>query len=128
MKEPLRLRIYISEPFDFERENDSADLFGTTVDHKGSDNEWVVDLDKWFTFNENEYDTVLIAPRYVGERLDKVHNAILGVPVRIAHRTRSGWHFSMAGVLSIPFERSRQDESDDDDDDLGSDEEGKDLI
>jgi hypothetical protein len=47
---------------------------------------------------------VLIAPRYVGETLGKVRGAILGVPIRVAHRTREGWHYAMAGMLSVPFE------------------------
>jgi len=104
MTDALRLRVHISEPFDFERENESADLFGTTRDHVGDAEEWEVELDGWFTFNEVAYDMVLIAPRYVGETLGKVHGAILGVPIRVAHRTREGWHYAMAGMLSVPFE------------------------
>ena len=101
MTEPLRLRVHVSEPFDFERENDSADLYGETRDHSGTAEEWAIELDGWFTFNQSDYDMVLVAPRYVGESLGKVRDTILGIPIRIAHRTREGWHFAMAGMLSI---------------------------
>lgn len=101
MADPLHLRVHVSEPFDFERENESADLYGATVDHEGDADEWEVDLEEWFTFNELDYDMVLIAPRYVGEHLGKVHDALLGVPVRIAHRTPNGWHYAMTGMISL---------------------------
>lgn len=102
MTKPLHLRVHVSEPFDFERDNDCSDLYGTTRDHERDDaDEWEVHLEGWFTFNENDYDTVLIAPRYVGEHLGKVHDALLGVPIRIAHRTADGWHFAMTGMLSL---------------------------
>jgi hypothetical protein len=104
MSGKLRLRIHVNEPFDFERENESPELFGVTRDHERDVDEWEIDLDRWFTFNESEYDAVLIGPRYVGEHLDRVHNALLGVPVRIAHRTPDGWHYAMTGMLSIPPE------------------------
>jgi hypothetical protein len=100
--ESLRLRLHISEPFDFERENGCTDLFGRTRDHAADAEEWAVELEGGFTFNEASYDAALVAPRYVGESLSRVHDAILGVPVRIAHRTREGWHFALAGMLSIP--------------------------
>ena len=101
MTEPLRLRIHISEPFDFERENESADVFGSTVDHESDDDEWEVTLEAGFTFNETDYHAVLLGPRYVGEHLDRVHDSILGVPVRIAHRTPDGWHYALAGMISL---------------------------
>ncbi len=101
MTESLRLRVHVAEPFDFERENASPDLLGITHDHMRDSDEWLVDLDAWFTFNESDYDTVLIAPRYVGEHLGKVHDALLGVPIRIAHRAPGGWHFAMTGMLSL---------------------------
>jgi hypothetical protein len=101
MTEPLRLRVHVSEPFDFERENAEPDLFGWTVDDDGESDEWEVVLEGSFRFNKTGYDRVLIGPRYVGEHLDKVHNALLGLPIRIAHRTREGWHFAMTGMLSL---------------------------
>jgi hypothetical protein len=101
MTGPLRLRIHVSEPFDFERENDSADLFGTTLDHERDTDEWEIELEVRFRFNERNYDAMLIGPRYVGEHLGKVHDALLGVPVRIAHRTRGGWHYAMTGMISL---------------------------
>jgi hypothetical protein len=106
MGERLRLRIHVSEPFDFERENESSDLFGWTMDDDGESDEWEVELEGIFTFYKRDYDRVLIGPRYVGEHLDKVHDALLGVPVRIAHRTHSqvdgeGWHFAMTGMIVV---------------------------
>lgn len=104
--EGLRLRIHVSEPFDFERENESSDLFGWTLDDDGESDEWEIALEGIFTFHKRDYDRVLIGPRYVGEHLDKVHDALLGVPVRIAHRTHSvvdgdGWHFAMTGMIAL---------------------------
>ncbi|HEX7820731.1 MAG TPA: hypothetical protein VF463_08945 [Sphingobium sp.] len=97
---PFRLRVHVSEPFDFERENAVSDLYGWCLDCEGDGDEWEIKLEGSFQFNEVEYDRVLIGPRYVGEHLAKVHDALLGVPVRIAHRTRSGWHFAMTGMIS----------------------------
>jgi len=112
---PVRFRVHVSEPFDFERENESADLYGTTVDHADADaDEWVIDLEGWFRFNESDYDTVLIAPRYVGEHLNRVFDSILGQPVRIAHRTPDGWHFAMAGMLSLSPPPKDDDDFDED--------------
>lgn len=102
MTEPLRLRIHVSEPFDFERHAGTADLFGTTRDHADHGNdEWLVELEDWFSFNDADYDQVLIGPRYVGEHLARVHDALLGLPVRIAHRVPDGWHYAMAGMISL---------------------------
>ncbi|MET0136776.1 MAG: hypothetical protein ABW192_00175 [Sphingobium sp.] len=104
---PLRLRIHVSEPFDFERENAESDFLGMTVDHQDADSdEWEVVLEGSFQFNEVEYDRVLLGPRYMGEHLGKVYDAFLGVPVRIAHRTHSevdgeGWHFALTGMISL---------------------------
>ena len=102
MTQPLRLRLHVSEPFDFERHNASADFFGTTQDHgDASADEWVIELESWFHFNEHDYDMVLVSPRYVGESLRRVFDAMLGQPVRIAHRTPQGWHFAMTGMISL---------------------------
>jgi hypothetical protein len=99
---PIRFRIHVSEPFDFERWNASADLYGSSVDHEDREaDEWVIHLEQSFALNETDYDAVLVAPRYVGEHLERVFDAILGEPVRIAHRTPEGWHFAMAGMLSL---------------------------
>ena len=102
MTEPVRLRLHVSEPFDFERTNESADLFGITRDHHDDENdEWQIDLEGSFLLGEDEYDSVLIAPRYVGEHLGRVFDALLGQPVRIAHRTDDGWQYSMTGMISL---------------------------
>jgi len=106
MSETLRLRIHVSEPFDFERENPSPDLFGTTLDHLDEKAEdWLIDLETGYTFHEDDYTDMLISPRYVGEHLSKVFDSILGVPVRIAHRIEDDeeedWHYAMTGMISL---------------------------
>ncbi|MBO9671480.1 MAG: hypothetical protein J7485_13290 [Sphingobium sp.] len=106
MSEPLRLRIHVSEPFDFERENPSPDLFGTTIDHLDTEAEdWLIQLETGYTFHEEDYAEMLLSPRYVGEHLSKVFDSILGVPVRIAHRIEDeeepGWHFAMTGMITL---------------------------
>lgn len=102
MIQRIRFRVHVSEPFDFERENESADLYGTSIDCADADaDEWMVELESWFSFNEADYDVILVAPRYVGEHLSRVFDSILGFPVRIAHRTPDGWHFAMTGMLSL---------------------------
>jgi hypothetical protein len=116
MHPAVRLRLHVSEPFDFERHNASADLFGTTQDHTdaGAD-EWEVALEGSFLLNGEEHGTVLIAPRYVGEQLSRVFDALLGQPVRIAYRTSDGWHFAMTGMISLaPLQDAAKPSPDDD--------------
>lgn len=116
MQRAVRLRVHVSEPFDFERENGLTDLFGTTVDHHDGDaEEWGIDLEDWFSFNRSDYDMVLVAPRYVGEHLSRVFDTFTGFPVRIAHRTPEGWHFAMTGMLSLPPPEPDESENDSDD-------------
>lgn len=125
MTEPLRLRVYVTEPFDFERSNEHPDLFGVTSDHHDEDNdEWVIELDHWFHFNDVDYDSVLVAPRYVGEHISRVFDALMGVPVRIAHRTPDGWHFAMTGMLSQPPPEPGEEGDTKNNDDEGSDDDG----
>jgi len=98
---PVRLRVHVSEPFDFERENGTPDVIGTTVDHHDPDaDEWLIELEDWYTFNGEDYDEMLISPRYVGEHPSRVFDSFVGFPIRIAHRTSEGWHFAMTGMLS----------------------------
>jgi len=102
MPQPVRLRVHVSEPFDFERQNGGTDLFGTTLDSAAPDaDEWIIDLDGWFRLGDEDYDVVRVAPRYVGEQLSRVFDSILGFPVRIAHRVPDGWRFAMTGMLSL---------------------------
>ena len=102
MHQKLRLRVHVSEPFDFERENESSDIFGTTVDHEDEESdEWCVELEGGYSFNEEYYEEILLAPRYVGEHLSRVFDSFVGFPVRLAHRTADGWHFAMTGMISL---------------------------
>ncbi len=112
MDAPLRLRIHVSEPFDFERENGTPDLFGSTHDHLDEAAEdWHVALENGFTFNDEPYSEMLLSPRYMGERLGRVRDSIVGFPVRLAHRTEDGWYFAMTGMISLapPLPDDRRD-------------------
>lgn len=102
MDAPLRLRIHVSEPFDFERENGTAELLGSTLDHLDeAAEEWHVALDNGFTFNDEPYREMLVSPRYMGEHLARVRESIVGFPVRLAHRSEDGWYFAMTGMISL---------------------------
>lgn len=116
MPRPVRFRIHVAEPFDFERANGGADLYGTLLDGADADAdaaEWTIGLEGRFQLDEAEHDVVLVAPRYVGERLARTFDAIAGFPVRIAHKVPDGWHFAMTGMLSLAPQ------TDDDDDTAG---------
>jgi hypothetical protein len=116
MQPAVRLRLHVSEPFDFERHNASADLFGTTQDHVEVEaDEWKVALESSFLLNGEEHGIVLISPRYVGEPLSRVFDALLGQPVRIAYRTADGWHYAMSGMIALaPLQDAAQSSPDDD--------------
>lgn len=120
MQPAVRLRLHVSEPFDFERHNASADLFGATQDHSNTDaDEWQVELEASFLLNGEEHDTVLISPRYVGEQLSRVFDALLGQPVRIAYRAPDGWHYAMTGMISLaPLQDAAKPSPDDDQTDI----------
>ncbi len=116
MTRPLRFRVHVSEPFDFERANGGADLFGTSLDSVDADAaEWTIALESWFHLDDEDHDVVMVAPRYVGEQLSRVFDSLLGLPVRIAHRVPDGWHFAMTGMLSL----APTDDMDDDDEPPG---------
>src|SRR3546814_18541257 len=73
MTQHLRLRIHVTEPWDFERANGTNELTGWTVDHADEENEeWEVTLDQSFEFREKQYSTILVGPRYVGEHLRRM--------------------------------------------------------
>ncbi|MPT48930.1 MAG: hypothetical protein E2598_11015 [Sphingobium sp.] len=98
----LRLRIHISEPWDFERQTGMETLTGWTVEHEGEQqDEWEVMLDTPYEMNDVVHDRVLINPRYVGEKLGKVFDSIVGMAVRIAHQADGDYHYAMAGTLSL---------------------------
>lgn len=99
----LKLRIHVSEPFDFARRNEGReDLTGWTVDYVDRDlDEWEITLDRGYDLNDVHHGRVLVSPRYVGEHLLKVHDALVGLPIRIAHRLDGDWHYAMTGMLSL---------------------------
>ena len=102
----LRLRIHISEPWDFERQTGVEELTGWTMDHLGDSdgieqNEWEVMLDTPYTMNDVAHDRILINPRYVGEKLAKACDSIVGMAVRIAHQADDEYHYAMAGTMSL---------------------------
>lgn len=103
MTRHVKLRIHVSEPFDFARENAGVDeLTGWTIDYTDpAAEEWEVTLDHGYDFHDVHHGRVLVSPRYVGEHLSHVFDAIVGFPVRIAHRLDGDWHYAMAGMMSV---------------------------
>lgn len=98
----LKLRIHVSEPWDFERANGTDELTGWTVDYADEENgEWEVELDHGFEFRDHHYGRVLIGPRYVGEHLNRVFDVVVGFPVRIAHRLDGNWHYALTGTVTV---------------------------
>lgn len=98
----LKLRIHVTEPWDFERIAGNAELTGWTTDHADPDNEeWEVHLDQGFDYQERRIGRLLVGPRYVGEHLDRVHDAVVGFPSRLAHRQDNSWHYAFIGMLSL---------------------------
>lgn len=99
----LKLRIHVSEPFGFARGNGGKEeLTGWTIDYADPENEeWEVMLDQGYEMNDVHHGRILLSPRYVGEHLSRVIDAIVGFPVRIAHRTDGDWHYAMAGMITL---------------------------
>ena len=122
----LKLRIHISEPWDFERTNGgNAELFGWTTDYVDEEEEeWEVTLDQGFDLHERHYGRVLVSPRYVGEKLQRVFDAVVGFPVRIAHRQDGGWHYAMIGMLSLRHDEEEEKSVTGSDDDAGPEPDG----
>jgi hypothetical protein len=111
----LKLRIHVTEPWDFERNAGTAELTGWTTDHVDPDNEeWEVHLDHGFDFNKGRIATLLVGPRYVGERLERMFDAVAGFPVRLAHRLDGEWHFAFVAMISQRHEKSGPDTTTDD--------------
>ena len=110
MPNRIKLRIHITEPWDFARQNDGREeLTGWTFDHEIVElEEWEIDLDAGYKLNDILHERLLVSPRYVGEHLAKVFDAIVGFPVRIAHRIDDEWHYAMAGMLSMRREKEEE--------------------
>jgi hypothetical protein len=107
----LKLRIHVTEPWDFARENGTEELTGWTTDYIDPENEeWEVTLDHGYDLNDVHHGRVLLGPRYVGENLSRIFDAIVGFPVRIGHRLDGDWHYAMAGMLSVRHDDDEQEE------------------
>ena len=107
----LKLRIHVSEPWDFERTNGTSELTGWTIDYAIDElEEWEVMLDHGYDLNDVHHGRVLVSPRYVGERLTKIYDAFVGFPVRIAHRLDGDWHYAMTGMLSVRHDKDESGE------------------
>ncbi|MET0371490.1 MAG: hypothetical protein ABW039_08955 [Sphingobium sp.] len=101
MTQHLKLRIHISEPWDFDRIAGTAELSGWTTDHADTENEaWEVHLDESFEFHDHVIGRLLAAPRYVGEHLARMFDAVTGFPVRLAYRHDGAWHYAFIGMIS----------------------------
>ncbi len=110
MAQHLKLRLHITEPWDFERSAGTSDLTGWTIDHIDPDNgDWEVHLDEGFDFNRRHIGTLLASPRYVGESLSRMFDAVAGFPVRLAHRLDGEWQFAFAAMISERHERQDMD-------------------
>lgn len=108
----LKLRIHVSEPWDFERSAGTADLIGWTIDHADPDNEeWEVHLDEGFDFHDRRIGRLLAGPRYVGEHLARMFDAVAGFPVRLAYRSDGAWQYAFAGMISQHHERKEEPEN-----------------
>ena len=107
----LPLRIHISEPWTFERENESADLTGWTADHRYHDKEdWVVHLDTPITIDEEVFEQLRLSPRYHGETFEHViENSLVNLTVNIVPDGRR-WRdmderpLEMIGLVARGFE------------------------
>ncbi|BAV64139.1 hypothetical protein [Sphingobium cloacae] len=109
MTQHLRLRIHVNEPWDFERSAGTAELTGWTVDHADPENEeWEVHLDEGFDFHDRRIARLLAGPRYVGEHLTRMFDAVTGFPVRLAYRGDGAWHYAFAGMISQRHERKEE--------------------
>src|SRR3546814_1208527 len=103
MTQHLRLRIHVTEPWDFERANGTNELTGWTVDHADEENaECEVTLDQSCEFRAKQYRTLLVGPRYVGEHLRRMFDAVAGVPERVAPRQNGDWHYALHAIHSLP--------------------------
>jgi ketol-acid reductoisomerase len=108
MTQHLRLRLHVTEPWDFERTNGTNELTGWTIDYADEENEeWEVTLDHPIEFHERHIRTLLVGPRYVGEHLRRIFDAVVGFPVRVAHRQDGDWHYAMTAALSLPREEEK---------------------
>ncbi|MDZ7896294.1 MAG: hypothetical protein U5M50_15845 [Sphingobium sp.] len=116
MTRHLHLKLHISEPWNFESEAGTSTLSGWTIDHadEGADH-WEVQLDQGFDYHDHHYARLLIGPRYVGERIGRIFDAVVGFPVRMAHRTHEGtWAYAFAGTVQIDRERQNKQQAADD--------------
>jgi hypothetical protein len=98
---PLRLHVHVNEPGAFERENGVTSMVGSTMDHLDPENDtWEVMLEGTFVLNEEPFDHVLVSPRYIGERLDRVVDDFVTAAIRIACFDGEEWHYLMTGTLA----------------------------
>lgn len=112
MTSHLKLVIHVTEPWDFERQTGVQELFGWTIDYGDKTlEEWEVILDEGFDYHNRRFARVLVGPRYVGEHLTRIFDAVVGFPIRIAHRSGDGgWHYAFTGMLSVRRETEDKDD------------------
>ncbi|MDI1295304.1 MAG: hypothetical protein PSY12_05380 [bacterium] len=119
MTRHVKLRIHVTEPWDFERTAGSAELTGWTTDYAdGGAEEWEVHLDEGFEFHERHVGQLLASPRYVGEHLSRMFDAVTGFPVRLAYHRDGAWHYAFIGMISERHDS--QQGGDDEDQDNGA--------
>lgn len=117
----VKLRIHVTEPWDFERIAGTAELTGRTDDAANPDaQQWEVQLDEGFDYHGRFVDQLLASPRYVGEPLSRTFDAVTGFPVRLALLQddaitgEATWHYAFIGMISPrpEDEDGRDDEQD----------------
>lgn len=95
------LRIHVSEPWNFESLTGVEELTGWTSDHVDHANDrWELHIDQTFEFHDHHVDRLLAEPRYVGEHMSRMFDAVTGFPVRLAWHGPDGWHFAFTGMIS----------------------------
>ena len=111
MTTPAKVRIFVTEPWDFERITGTTELTGWTSDHADPDNEeWEVHLDSGFEYHGLQVDRLLAGPRYVGEHLLRMFDAVTAFPVRLAHPQDDDWHYVFIGMISPRPEREEMED------------------
>lgn len=100
MSERQYLRIHVSEPWNFESMTGVDELMGWTTDHHDQTHDrWELHVAPSFDFHDHHVTRMLAEPRYVGEHMSRMFDAVTGFPVRLAWHGPDGWHFAFIGMV-----------------------------
>lgn len=113
MTDNLKVRLHVTEPWDFERWAGSTELLGWTTDHHDPDaQEWEVHLDQGFDYDKRHIESLLAGPRYVGEHIRRMFDTPAGFPVRLAHQLDGEWQFAFGAMISQRHDRDEREAQD----------------